>query len=207
MCNTRTAPYPVCRHTRGAPCPQFLAHHRACLRLGFCCCCCCCCYWWWWWWWWWCWGKKKTKFHRKEMKSSLSPSFHPSSAMDLVPSPKLLGRTKTASACVCFGPGGLQRSAVGPPCSPRRAGLHPPAFMASSVHRMTVFAMRREAPNHHHHNPLAQDPSGPSECLPTAKGGGGCGPHFPHFPNFFPHFPGRSLSVMFKRKHSSGIVL
>ena len=30
---------------------------------------------------------------------------------------------------------------------------------------------------------------------------------FPHFPHFFPHFLGRSLSVMFKRKHSGGIVL
>ena len=30
---------------------------------------------------------------------------------------------------------------------------------------------------------------------------------FPHFPHFFSHFLGRPLSVMFKRKHSSGIVL
>ena len=29
---------------------------------------------------------------------------------------------------------------------------------------------------------------------------------FPHFPHFFSHFLGKSLSVMFKRKHSSGIV-
>ena len=37
------------------------------------------------------------------------------------------------------------------------------------------------------------------------RGGGGCGPHFPAFSAFFSHFPGRSLSVMFKRKHSNGI--
>ena len=37
--------------------------------------------------------------------------------------------------------------------------------------------------------------------------GGGVVRIFPHFPHFSPHFPGRSLSVMFKRKHSSGIVL
>ena len=29
---------------------------------------------------------------------------------------------------------------------------------------------------------------------------------FSHFPHFFSHFLGRSLSVMFKRIHSSGIV-
>ena len=35
-------------------------------------------------------------------------------------------------------------------------------------------------------------------------GGEECGPHFS---TFFSHFPGRSLSLMFKRKHSSSIVL
>ena len=37
-------------------------------------------------------------------------------------------------------------------------------------------------------------------------GGGGCGSHFFAFSAFFSHFLGRSLSVMFNRKHSSGIV-
>ena len=36
--------------------------------------------------------------------------------------------------------------------------------------------------------------------------GGGCSPHFSAFLAFFSHFLGRSLSVMFKRKHSSGMV-
>ena len=41
----------------------------------------------------------------------------------------------------------------------------------------------------------------------VSHGGGDAVRIFPHFSQFFPHFPGGSLSVMFKRKHSSGIVL
>ena len=43
----------------------------------------------------------------------------------------------------------------------------------------------------------------------TSTQGGGeiCDSHFSAFSAFFSHFLGRSLSVMFKRKHSSGIVL
>ena len=37
-------------------------------------------------------------------------------------------------------------------------------------------------------------------------GGGNAIRIFSHFPHFFSHFLGRSLSVMFKRIHSSGIV-
>ena len=41
----------------------------------------------------------------------------------------------------------------------------------------------------------------------VAQGGGGkCYSHFFAFSAFFSHFLGRSLSVMFKRIHSSGIV-
>ena len=39
------------------------------------------------------------------------------------------------------------------------------------------------------------------------RGGGGGDMRFAFFRNFFCIFLGRSLSVMFKRKHSSGIVL
>ena len=40
-----------------------------------------------------------------------------------------------------------------------------------------------------------------------ARGGEICDSHFSAFSAFFLHFLGRFLSVMFKRKHSSGIVL
>ena len=41
----------------------------------------------------------------------------------------------------------------------------------------------------------------------ASQGGGGNAIRiFSHFPHFFSHFLGRSLSVMFKRIHSSGIV-
>ena len=47
-----------------------------------------------------------------------------------------------------------------------------------------------------------------TECdVCTLQGGGGNAIRiFSHFPHFFSHFLGRSLSVMFKRIHSSGIV-
>ena len=47
----------------------------------------------------------------------------------------------------------------------------------------------------------------PEVCGEWQGGGGGCSPHFSAFSAFSSHFPGRSLSVMFKGKHSSGIVL
>ena len=47
-----------------------------------------------------------------------------------------------------------------------------------------------------------------NHCVGGEQRGGENAIHiFPHFPHFFSHFPGRSLSVMFKRKYSSGIVL
>ena len=44
--------------------------------------------------------------------------------------------------------------------------------------------------------------------VPVIRQGGGKNAIriFSHFPHFFSHFLGRSLSVMFKRIHSSGIV-
>ena len=45
------------------------------------------------------------------------------------------------------------------------------------------------------------------DCPSLPQWGGICNSHFPAFSAFFSHFLGRSLSVMFKRKHSSGIVL
>ena len=44
-------------------------------------------------------------------------------------------------------------------------------------------------------------------CCTICRGGGENAIRiFSHFPHFFSHFLGRSLSVMFKRIHSSGIV-
>ena len=43
-------------------------------------------------------------------------------------------------------------------------------------------------------------------CVCVQGGGKNAIRIFSHFPHFFSHFLGRSLSVMFKRIHSSGIV-
>ena len=45
-----------------------------------------------------------------------------------------------------------------------------------------------------------------ARCACTQGGGKNAIRIFSHFPHFFSHFLGRSLSVMFKRIHSSGIV-
>ena len=79
--------------------------------------------------------------------------------------------------------------------------------------RKTMTSTSRRAGTHQslsHSNPTQSSLGcfGGSQFLSSHFQGGGKNAIriFSHFPHFFSHFLGRSLSVMFKRIHSSGIV-